>query len=225
MFKRVHFDIKVTSVEDVAIGSKHVIVRVNGCSSQVYGWGCYSTDNEDYITYQPKQLEFFSGADYQIHKIVSGRSYTSVYVTRNTEEGDEKPYFISGKFEPFEKETKQFSNKDFKNTIVENCFMKYERNGDRLYISTGGQHVPGQAFELDAKPDLQYIIKSDGEHKVTDAEGANTQNASFVTLKPIDNLADKTWPDLEELVDSEAAETSEFLYYALNDSKNVRGLT
>jgi hypothetical protein len=77
----------------------------------VYGWGCYSADNEDYITHKPKQLQFFAGNDFYIHKICTGKAFTSAYVTKNSAEENEKPYFISGKFEPFEKETKQFSNK------------------------------------------------------------------------------------------------------------------
>lgn len=35
--------------------------------------------------------------------------------------------------------------------------MKTDRNGDRLYISTGGKHIPGKAFR-EAEP-VQYEQK------------------------------------------------------------------
>lgn len=75
---------KINSVEEVTIGAKHIIVRVNNDDSQVYGWGCYSADNEDQIAHRPRQLDFFSNNDYKIHKIVSGKLFTSAYVTKIT---------------------------------------------------------------------------------------------------------------------------------------------
>jgi hypothetical protein len=67
------------------------MVRADG---KVYAWGCYSTDSEEKVIWEPKEITFFQ--QYKVKKIASGEMYTCALV----EQVGGPDYFICGKFTP-----------------------------------------------------------------------------------------------------------------------------
>jgi len=69
-------------------------------------------------------------------------------------------------------------------------------------------------------------FKTIDQFKYYSQAGAKSEEAAmFAITNGMDNLEEKKWPDLDKIVDTEAAKTTEVMYYAINKSKNKQGLT
>jgi len=134
-FSKVVFPVeKITSIEEVCIGNAHFLVRLNK-SSAVYGWGAYSSQNENSMVHEPKELPFFS-PELKVHKLSSGKGHTMAYVQK---EGADS-YFVMGQFAPFAKNDEVRSLRDLAKVDIEAFYVK----GSTAFISSAGVHVPGQ---------------------------------------------------------------------------------
>lgn len=71
----VDFGFPLKAVEQVVIGLNHFIVRTEG---KVYAWGCYNTDSEERMIWQPTELAFFN--TFKIKSLQSGTQHTVALV-------------------------------------------------------------------------------------------------------------------------------------------------
>ena len=119
----IDFGVELKQIEEVVVGYQHFIVRADG---KVYAWGCYSSDSEEKVIWQPRELTFFQS--HKVKKLSSGEMFTCALV----EQVGQPDYFICGKFAPMWQENQYKSLKYFAEFQIDNFHVQ----GQNLIVST-----------------------------------------------------------------------------------------